>query len=663
MSVPRYLTKSRFKLGLECPTKLYYASRKHIYPDRKFEDPLLRHLANGGFQVGELAKRYFPDGVEVGRGDPAEAVARTRELIASGDKPIYEAAIQAEDYFIYADIVLKTGERLNLYEVKSKSVGSPEETFLHRNGHAPLAGWAPYLYDIAFQKMVTQLAYPELKVVAHLLLIDKSACCPSDGLNQKFRISRNENDIRVVVGDLTEDDLSVALLATIDVDDICDRVIAGELFDGPFGIGFVPTAERLADFYREDKRFAPQASTQCLECEFRADGEERAAGLKDGFRECWSEMFGWSGPDFDRQSVLDIWNYRGKAKLISERRVTLDAITEADIPLNDDGRPGLSTTARQWLQIQRARADDETPYIDIDGLSAEFEKWRFPLHFIDFETSGPAIPFNAGRRPYENVVFQFSHHVVNADGSVEHKGEWLNPTPGRFPNFDFITELRKELEADDGTIFQYSQFENSQLNLIYRQLLEEGSDASRGLAEFIRGITSASTPTINAGIEPWTGPRAMVDMLRLVKRFYYDPRTRGSNSIKQVLPAILNSSDYLRDKYSRPVYGAIDGIPSFNFENWAWVSFAGATVLDPYKLLPPIYEGISTKDLELLLDEESDVREGAAAMAAYAKLQFEDLLDVQREYIRKALLRYCELDTLAMVMIYEGWRELIYGKG
>jgi hypothetical protein len=33
---------------------------------------------------------------------------------------------------------------------------------------------------------------------------------------------------------------------------------------------------------------------------------------------------------------------------------------------------------------------------------------------------------------------------------------------------------------------------------------------------------------------------------------------------------------------------------------------------------------------------------------------------LERQEIRRALLRYCELDTLAMVMIYEAWREWVY---
>jgi len=42
-------------------------------------------------------------------------------------------------------------------------------------------------------------------------------------------------------------------------------------------------------------------------------------------------------------------------------------------------------------------------------------------------------------------------------------------------------------------------------------------------------------------------------------------------------------------------------------------------------------------------------------MIAYAYVQFADMTDVERELYREALLRYCELDTMAMVMIWEYW--------
>ena len=58
----KVLSKSRFKLGLECPNKLYFTGKAE-YVNAKEEDPFLQALANGGYQVEELAKLHYPDGV------------------------------------------------------------------------------------------------------------------------------------------------------------------------------------------------------------------------------------------------------------------------------------------------------------------------------------------------------------------------------------------------------------------------------------------------------------------------------------------------------------------------------------------------------------------------------------------------------------------------
>ena len=92
------------------------------------------------------------------------------------------------------------------------------------------------------------------------------------------------------------------------------------------------------------------------------------------------------------------------------------------------------------------------------------------------------------------------------------------------------------------------------MNRIHEQIRQAGyvPDADELLA-FIKQISKINRQLPD---NSWEGPRNMVDMLELVKRYYYDPYTRGSNSIKQVLPAILNSSRYLQEKYSQPIYGA-----------------------------------------------------------------------------------------------------------
>jgi hypothetical protein len=77
---PRYLTKSRYKLGLECPTKLYYTGKSE-YANKNLEDTFLLALADGGFQVGELAKCYFPGGHDIKTLDYDKALNLTNDLL------------------------------------------------------------------------------------------------------------------------------------------------------------------------------------------------------------------------------------------------------------------------------------------------------------------------------------------------------------------------------------------------------------------------------------------------------------------------------------------------------------------------------------------------------------------------------------------------------
>ena len=58
------LTKSRFRLGLECPNKLFFTGKKE-YASKKIDDPFLEALAKGGYQVEALARISYPKGVFV----------------------------------------------------------------------------------------------------------------------------------------------------------------------------------------------------------------------------------------------------------------------------------------------------------------------------------------------------------------------------------------------------------------------------------------------------------------------------------------------------------------------------------------------------------------------------------------------------------------------
>ena len=51
--------------------------------------------------------------------------------------------------------------------------------------------------------------------------------------------------------------------------------------------------------------------------------------------------------------------------------------------------------------------------------------------------------------------------------------------------------------------------------------------------------------------------------------------------------------------------------------------------------------------------------DGGAAMTAWAFMQFGEMGEEEKKSISDALKRYCELDTMAMVLIMEAWRDMI----
>lgn len=293
--------------------------------------------------------------------------------------------------------------------------------------------------------------------------------------------------------------------------------------------------------------------------------------------------------------------------------------------------------------------------LDKVGLEQEMQNCRYPLHFIDFETSAVAIPFNKGRRPYEQIAFQFSHHTLDEKKVIRHAGQWINTQVGQFPNFEFIRALKAELSKDDGSIFRYADHENNILNASYEQLTASEEPDKESLKYWIRTVSKSKSKSP----EKWEGDRNMIDLLQWVKGFYYSPVMKGSNSIKHVLPAMLADSRFLREKYIEPICGS-DLITSLNFTEHTWLTFhPDGKCISPYKTLPKLDADIDFQTLDLMfIDEGKGIEDGGAAMTAYARMQFTQMSDEERTRIQDALLRYCELDTMAMVMLWEGWQEM-----
>jgi hypothetical protein len=253
------------------------------------------------------------------------------------------------------------------------------------------------------------------------------------------------------------------------------------------------------------------------------------------------------------------------------------------------------------------------------------------------------------------VAFQFSHHILYEDGTLVHANEFLSTEPGHHQNSDFLRALKTALAANDGTVMTWSPYENTVLNTIIRQI-EFMNDAPTDNDELLEFAKTLTTQKVGKDLIR-RGSRELYDLCKLSETAFFHRYTGGSNSIKKVLPAMLRASDLLKETYSCSSYGG-GRVNSKNFlESIAWWQ-AGTDGLpiDPYQLLPSVFNDL---DLASGDEEEADqtrLNQGGAAVMAYARLQFESIKHDERVRWETALKKYCELDTLAMVMIVQGWK-------
>jgi predicted RecB family nuclease len=114
------ITKSKYMAGVQCLKRLYLLVHQPELGSGKAAADFA--LMDQGRQVGKLAQRLCPGGVEVRTGNPEEAIRITQELIAKGTPAIYEAGFEHDGVFVRVDILHRRRDgRWRLIEVKSSA--------------------------------------------------------------------------------------------------------------------------------------------------------------------------------------------------------------------------------------------------------------------------------------------------------------------------------------------------------------------------------------------------------------------------------------------------------------------------------------------------------------------------------------------------------------
>jgi predicted RecB family nuclease len=153
-------------------------------------------------------------------------------------------------------------------------------------------------------------------------------------------------------------------------------------------------------------------------------------------------------------------------------------------------------------------------------LEAELNDMKYPIHFLDFETIGLALPRYAGTRPYQTIPFQWSDHILREDGELEHREYLCNEDQD--PREEFTRSLIDAL-GTRGSIVIYTKYETGVLNSI----IEHFPLYAEGLGAIIDRFK---------------------DLHAIIRNHYYHPEFYGSFSLKYVLPALVPEMSY--DKLS-----------------------------------------------------------------------------------------------------------------
>ena len=169
-------------------------------------------------------------------------------------------------------------------------------------------------------------------------------------------------------------------------------------------------------------------------------------------------------------------------------------------------------------QIQdriRASVSNRQEFIS-EQLEAELNDVAYPVHFLDFETIGVAIPRYAGTRPYQTIPFQWSDHILYENGKLEHREYLCNED--KDPREEF-TQTMLDALGTKGSIVIYTSYETGILNSLIEHFPQYAAELQSVIDRF-------------------------VDLYAIIRRNYYHPKFYGSFSLKYVLPALVPEMSY-----------------------------------------------------------------------------------------------------------------------
>jgi hypothetical protein len=254
----------------------------------------------------------------------------------------------------------------------------------------------------------------------------------------------------------------------------------------------------------------------------------------DAIDYCWKQQRGV--PEY---SVFNVFPMNKNAKSLQLYKEGIVAVE--DVP--DD----MALTERQKSKVERWKS--HKTMVDKKAIKNFVESISYPIYHFDFETMGPAIPEFKGMKPYGKYPFQYSLHIEQEDGSLEHK-EYL-ATPGQDPREEIAKRMVEDIPKDACIMAFNTSFEKS----IIRTLADNYPVYADHLMGIHNNFIDLATP--------------------FQKGYYWKPEMQGHYGLKYVLPAIVPK---LENAYSN-----LDGVRNGGDAMRMYAELGEAT--DPHEII------------------------------------------------------------------------------
>ncbi len=220
--------------------------------------------------------------------------------------------------------------------------------------------------------------------------------------------------------------------------------------------------------------------------------------------------FSYSHPEVPEYSIHDLSRIgRSKEKLTN--LVDSQIFEISDIP------DSIELTEIQKNQVSVHKT--QKPIINLRAIKEELQSLIYPLYFLDYETYPSAIPLFKGFKPYQQIPFQFSLHVIKSPNADLEHFEYLH-VEATDPSEQIIAKLKKMIGPEGSIIVWSKKFEKG-INV----QLAERSPENRVFLENLN--------------------ERIYDLMEIFqKQSFVHPGFKGRVSIKNVLPVLVPGITY-----------------------------------------------------------------------------------------------------------------------